>query len=360
MGKTNILNCTKMIKIGNCVIGDYCPNYIVAEIGSNFDGDIERAKLLVDIAQDCGADAVKFQSFKSEKIVSAEGFSNLKSGFQSHWDKPVYDVYQAAEFPRDWHQIIFDYCRKKDITFFSAPYDFEAVDLLDNMGVEAFKIGSGDITWLQLIDYVARKGKPIIIAAGASTLAEVDEAIAIIEKTGNDKIILLQCTTNYPSSFENAHLRAMAAMKNSFDVLVGISDHTPGSVVPLGSVALGGCMIEKHFTDNKAHPGPDHNFAMDPKDFREMVRDVRNLEKALGTSIKTLYSEESETVVLQRRCIRATRDLKVGEHILSDSIEVLRPAPVDSIPPKYMDILLGKTLNKDIPKGSHLRWCDIG
>ena len=275
----------RRVKIGKRWVGEGEPSYLIAEIGSNFDGSMARAKKLIDLAKDCGADCAKFQCFSTNKIISKEGFEGMRSAFQAKWKKPVHEVYRAAEFPRAWHKELFAYCGKAGLDFMSTPYDRAAVDEIDALGVPAHKIGSGDITWLEMIRYIARKKKPVILATGASTLAEVDEAVRTIRKAGNQQIILLQCVTNYPSHFEYANLRAMKAMGEIFNVPVGYSDHTPGSVVPLGAVALGGCLIEKHFTDDKKRRGPDHPFAMDGKDFKEMAQSVRLLEKADRKSV---------------------------------------------------------------------------
>jgi N-acetylneuraminate synthase len=345
----------KNIDIQGRMVGPDEPAYIIAEIGSNFDGDIERAKMLIDLAKNSGADAVKFQCFRADKIVSQEGFRNLKIGFQSNWDKSVYEVYKDAEFPREWNNELFSYADKRGIHFLSSPYDREAVDILDDLGVPIFKIGSGDITWHEILQYIAKKNKPIIIGSGASTIGEIDEALKVIRKENNN-IILLQCVTNYPSSFRYANIRAMQSLGKMFDVLVGYSDHTPGSIVPLGAVALGACVIEKHFTDDKSRSGPDHPFAMDKKDFKEMVTSIRKLEKALGSSKKDIYEEENETVILQRRCLRASKDISKGTVITEEMVDVLRPAPEYSLPPKYKAIILGKSLKLDIRKGEEFTW----
>jgi len=349
----------KNIKIGNREVGVGQPSYIIAEIGSNFDQDIKRAKKLIDLAKECGADAAKFQCFRAEKIVSQEGFEGLKEGFQGKWDKPVYQVYQDAEFPREWHEELYKYTTSKGLDFLSAPYDKEAVDILDNMGLPVLKIGSGDINWLEMVEYISAKGKPVILGTGASTLSEIDEAIRVIRSTGNNDIVLLQCITNYPSNFESANIRAMKSMGEMFDVLVGYSDHTPGNIVPLGAVSLGACMIEKHFTDDKKRKGPDHPFAMDGKDFKEMVDSIRILEKSLGSPTKDLYDEESLTVVLQRRCLRASCDILAGSEISQEMVDVLRPAPREALVPKYKNVIAGKKAKSTIKKGDVFTWKKI-
>ena len=349
----------KRIKIGDRWVGDGEQTYVIAEIGSNFDGRIERAKMLIALAKDCGADAVKFQCFTSDKIISKEGFDMLKMGFQAKWEKSVYEMYKNAEFPREWHDELFRYANKKGLHFLSSPYDKDAVDMLDDLGVSAFKIGSGDITWHDMLRYIAKKGRTIIIATGASTIAEIDETLKVVRSEGNNDIVLLQCVTNYPSQFKYSNIRAMKAMGDLFDVIVGYSDHTPGIIVPLGAVSLGACVIEKHFTDDKTRKGPDHPFAMDAKDFKEMVDSIRILERALGSPVKDLYEDEKETVILQRRCLRAAKDIPKGSRITEDMIDVLRPLAKDALEPKYKEIIIGREAKEDMKKGETFTWAKL-
>ncbi|HDS08622.1 MAG TPA: flagellar biosynthesis protein FlgA, partial [Firmicutes bacterium] len=209
-------------------IGEGAPVYIIAEIGSNFDRSLVKAKEMIDLAKSVGADVAKFQSFQAEKIVSAEGFKNLKISFQSKWKKSVFQVYRDAEFPRAWHKQIVDYCRKQKIDFMTAPYDHAAVDLMEELDLPLFKIGSGEIDNLDFLRYIAGKGKPILLSVGASSLGEIDRAVETIVKSGNDKLILMQCITNYPSPFEDANIRVLESLKSTFGFPVGYSDHTPG------------------------------------------------------------------------------------------------------------------------------------
>lgn len=342
----------KKIMIDGKPVGNGAPFYTIAEIGSNFDRSIDKAKRLVDLAIEAGADAVKFQSFKAESLVSDEGFKNLSiGGYQAEWKQSVTEVYKNAEFPTDWHQIIFDYCKEKNITFLSAPYDKEAVDLLDKMGMSVFKIGSGDITWLEMLDYIAKKGKPMIIATGASTVEEVENAVSTIKNAGNDQIILLQCVTNYPASFDNVNLKVLELFKEKFNCPVGYSDHTPGSTVAVGTVALGGCMIEKHFTDDKTLPGPDHGFAMDPVDFKQMVNDIRHMEKILGTKTKKIYPEEQEQYISMKRGLRASKDLHAGTTITRQDIELLRPCETETLKADKLNTIIGGKLKINMNKG---------
>ena len=347
-----MLNCSA-IKIADRWVGKGHPCYVIAEIGSNFDGSLDRAKQLIDLSLEVGADCAKFQSFLPEKIIARKGFE-AKVSFQAKWGKPVWEVYQGASFPRKWHRELAAYCKDRGIHFSSSPYDQEAVDLLVSLDAPFIKIGSGEITNLAFLQYVSQTMKPIILGTGASSLAEVAEAVDAIRSTGNDQLILLQCVTNYPSHFEHANIRAMKTMEYAFQCPVGYSDHTPGSVVPLASAALGGCVIEKHFTSDKTRPGPDHPFAMDAKDMREMVQSIRIMESALGSPSKTLYEEERETVVIQRRSLFTTCQIKKGTRLTEGMVEALRPAV--GILPKYLPVVLGKTVQRDLEEGEPITW----
>ena len=347
---------SKGFKVGTRAVGPGEPNFIIAEVGSNFDGKLDKAKRLVDLAIQCGADAVKFQSFQTEKIINVAAFASSEAGFQKQWKKPIAEVYRAAEFPREWHAEVSRYCQKKGIIFFSAPYDQEAVDLLDGLGVPAFKIGSGDVTFVQLVEYIARKGKPIFLGVGASTMEEIRDAVNVIRKH-HDRFLLMQCVTNYPSPFEDANVRAMQTLQREFNCPVGYSDHTPGSIVPVLSLALGGCAIEKHFTDDKNLPGPNHSFALDVPEFAQMVKDVRTAELALGSPEKKIYPSEEKTKIVQRRSIFAAKDIKNGAKITADMLTILRPW--HGLLPKFFDQVVGRAAKKDIKAGEAITWDNV-
>lgn len=349
----------RSIKIGTRTVGLDHPTFFIADIGANFDGDLEKAKRLAIAAKEAGADVVKFQSFLADRIVSGPSFATMKlQGVHGSWNKPIHDVFKEAEFPRVWHKKLFDYCNKIGVLFSSSPYDFESVDLLDRLGVDFFKIGSGEITWHEMLEYIARKNKPIILATGDSTLAEVDEAVRAIENTGNNKLIMLQCITNYPSKIESANLNVLKTYEVAFGTIVGYSDHSPGDLVPLTAVALGGRVIEKHFTLNKGDAGPDHPHSMEPHEFKAMVERVRLLEKALGSGRKEMVAEESETVIVQRRSLHVARDLKAGERLRAKDIIELRPAI--GIRPNDKPLVIGRTLRRARRRHEAIRWSDIG
>ena len=345
----------KEIKIGNEIIGDTHPTYFIAEIGANFDGSIEKAKHLIDAAKKAGADCAKFQTFSTPRIVSEGGFSHMQlKGVHGSWGRTVSEVFKDAEFPVAWHKEIADYCKVVGIDFSTSPYFKEAVDLCVDLDVPFIKIGSGDITWLEMLDYIARKGKPVMLATGDATMSEIDEAVRTIEATGNKDLVLMQCITNYPSKIESANVNVLKTYQSAFDVLTGYSDHAPGHVVALASVVIGGRVIEKHFTLNKTDKGPDHPHSMEPQEFRFMVDSIREVERAMGSTRKEVVAEEGETVYVQRRCLYAKQDLKKGHIMTSEDIDILRPAL--GIPPKFKPMIIGKECKEDIVKGQPLFW----
>lgn len=345
----------KEIRIGKKLIGIGHPTYLIAEIGANFDKNLDKAKRLVDAAKEAGADCAKFQTFCTPKIVSEGGFSRMKlKGVHGSWGRTVSEVFKDAEFPREWHQGISEYCSKVNIDFSTSPYDFEAVDLCEKLDVPFIKIGSGDITWLEMLEYIARKGKPMMLATGDATLSEIDEAVRTIEATGNKDLVLMQCITNYPSKIDSANVNVLKTYQSAFDILTGYSDHSQGPVVALASVVIGGCVIEKHFTLNKADKGPDHPHSMNPVEFKLMVDYVREIERAMGSTRKEVVEEESETVYVQRRCLYAKHNISAGKIIEADDIDVLRPAL--GIPPKYKNVIIGKVVKNNIEQGQPLYW----
>lgn len=339
------------------------PTYFIADIAANHDGNLEKAKELIELCKEAGAEAAKFQHFRAPHIVSDYGFKNLGSqqSHQASWKKSVYEVYEAASLNWEWTAELKKYSDRVGIHFFSSPYDAGAVDHLDPH-VPAYKIGSGDITFEQLLTYIAKKNKPVILAAGASTMEDVNRAVRWVREH-NPQVALLQCNTNYTGSDENLryiNLNVLKTFQEHYpDMVIGLSDHTHGHVTVLGAVALGARIIEKHFTDDNNRDGPDHGFSMNLASFREMVLRTRDLESALGNGIKRVEDNETQTVVLQRRCIRATRDLAAGHVLTMDDIESLRPAPLNSVLPYELPQLLGKKLLKSMERGQHFEWSSI-
>jgi len=346
---------SKEIKIGNKTIGENFPTYFIAEIGANFDKNIDKAKRLIDAAKAAGADCAKFQTFSTPKIVSEGGFSRMQlKGVHGSWGRTVSDVFKDAEFPVEWHKEISDYCKEVGIDFSTSPYYKEAVDLCLELDVPFIKIGSGEVTWLEMLKFIASKGKPVMLATGDATMSEIDEAVRAIESTGNKDLVLMQCITNYPSKIESANVNVLKTYQSAYNVITGYSDHAPGHVVALASVVIGGRVIEKHFTLNKKDSGPDHPHSMEPHEFKFMVDSIREVEKAMGSTRKEVVEEEGETVYVQRRCLYAKNNLKAGQIIKEDDIDVLRPAL--GILPKYKDVIIGKVCKCDIEAGQPLFW----
>jgi sialic acid synthase SpsE len=351
------------IEIGGQVIGDSEPTYFIADIAANHDGDLDRAVELIRLAADAGADAAKFQHFRAPKIVSRFGFeTGPQLSHQSKWERSVYEVYQSASIPWEWTSTLKAACDEAGIHFFSSPYDLEAVDMLDEY-VPAYKIGSGDITWIEALEHIARKGKPVLLATGASDLGDVQRAVSAILSITH-QLVLMQCNTNYTGSVENFRfvklevLRTFASMYPN--LVLGLSDHTPGHAAVLGAVALGARAIEKHFTDDRTREGPDHMFSLDPAGWRDMVDRTRELEYSLGDGNKIVEPNEADTVVIQRRCLRAARDLPAGTTLTAGDLEALRPAPRDAIFPYQESLAIGRKLIRDVPRGDYPKWTDLG
>ncbi len=348
------------LKIEQHLVGEAHPAYFVADISANHDGDLGRAKRLVELAKEAGADAAKFQNFRAPKIVSQRGFDTMgtQQAHQAKWKKSVFQVYTEASIPWEWTPVLKAHCDAVGIHYFSTPYDFETVDMLDQY-VSVFKIGSGDITWHEMLAKVASKQKPVLLACGASEIGEVQRAVEIIRSI-NPQLVLMQCNTNYTGSLENlkyVHLNVLRTFALLFpDLVLGLSDHTPGHATVLGAVALGARIIEKHFTDDTTREGPDHPFSMTPQTWRDMVDRTRELELALGSANKRVEANEDQTVVVQRRCLRAACPLKAGTIVTREMIDVLRPAPRDGIFPYDIERLLGKRLTQDLARGDYIKW----
>lgn len=352
------------LQIADRHVGDQHSTYFIADIAANHDGELDRAKQLIRLAAEAGAEAAKFQNFRAPEIVSDYGFSHMggQVSHQADWEQSVFEVYQSASIPFEWSAELGEACDQAGIHYFSSPYDFEAVDQLERY-FPAIKIGSGDITWLEIIERIASKGKPVLLATGASDLGDVQRAVDRILEI-NPQLVLMQCNTNYTASLENfnhVHLNVLKTYRAMYPQLVlGLSDHTHGHATVLGAVALGARVIEKHFTDDTGREGPDHPFSMDPASWREMVDRTRELERALGSPNKKVAGNERETAIIQRRCVRAARDIQAGEQLTREMIAMLRPAEVGAIAPYEVDQVIGTRALVDLPAGMGLRWNMLG
>jgi N-acetylneuraminate synthase len=351
------------IKIGQHTIGINHPTYFIADIAANHDGDLERAKLLIRLAKEAGAGAAKFQNFRAPQIVSDYGFRHMNSqvSHQATWEKSVVEVYADASIPFEWTPILKEECDKVGIDYFSSPYDFEAIDMLDPY-VPAYKAGSGEIDWIEALERMARFGKPVLVATGASTIGEVQRAVHAVLAI-NPQLVLMQCNTNYtasPENYDHIHLNVLKTYAAMFpDVILGLSDHTHGVATVLGAVTLGARVIERHFTDSNERIGPDHKFAMDPQDWATMVEETRLLERALGSADKHIAGNEKDTAVVQRRCLRTARKVEAGEVFTRQMIDVLRPATPGAIKPHLIEEVIGAKAAVDLPMGKELCWTDL-
>ena len=347
-------------QINKTMVGGSNPTYFIADIAANHDGDLERAKNLIRLAADSGADAAKFQNFEASTIVSDFGFKAL-SGNQSHqsgWKKSIFDVYQDASLPLKWTEELKNVSDKNGIDFFTAPYSIEMLPALSSF-VCAWKVGSGDITWDEHLEAMARYQKPMLLATGAAEIGEVESACETILAI-NDQLVLMQCNTNYTGSFDNIGfvcLNVLNSYRKMFpDVVLGLSDHTPGHVSVLGAVALGARVVEKHFTDDANRSGPDHKFSMTPEAWERMVLDTRWLEKSLGDDRKRVMENERETVIVQRRSLRTRHAVSKGTTLKEEMLIPLRPCPVDGIPPNRKDEVVDRPTNRDLLPGEHITW----
>ena len=351
------------MKILNKRISLNDPTYFIADIAASHDGSLDRALELINLCAEAGADAAKFQHFEAKTIVSDKGFKDLgnQTSHQASWKKTVFEVYEDASLPFEWTEKLMEEAKKVGIAFFTSPYSLELVDKVDPY-VCAYKIGSGDITWSEIIYKIAKKNKPCILASGASNFDEVKNAMDILN-TNNNEVCIMQCNTNYTASEDNFNYLNLNVLKKYSDSfpknILGLSDHTPGHTSVLGAVSLGARIIEKHFTDDNLRDGPDHLFSMNPVSWREMVLRTRELEASLGDGEKKVEDNESETQVLQQRSLRAMKNLMEGEVIKEEDIFPLRPCPLDAIKPFDISKIIGKKLLKDVLKEEYFTWDHI-
>lgn len=330
------------------------PVYIIAEAGVNHNGSVDMAFRLVDQAKHAGADCVKFQTFRAEKIVTA---ASPKANYQlevTDKSESQFDMLKKLELDRDAFARIKAHCEKVGIHFMSTPYNPEDAELLNGLDVDAFKIASGQLVELPFLKQVALYGKRMIVSTGMADMAEVKEAVEAIRSTGNQDLVVLQCNTDYPSRVEDVNIRAMLTMRDELKVRVGYSDHVPNNHACLAAVALGAEMIEKHFTLDNNLPGPDHSSSLEPEAFRQLVVGIRDIEKCLGDGIKRPSEREKMNTFGMRRSMVATRDLSAGTVLKLDDIGFKRPA--SGIAPKHLDELLGRTLIADVRADQSFTW----
>src|SRR4029079_1682290 len=314
-----------VVRIGDREVGGGAPVYVIAEAGSNHDRNLDQAKRLIDVAAEGGADAVKFQTFAADRIVAETTTRAKYLDDLLPPDKTMSDLFRELELPREWHAELFRHATDAGLDFLSTPVDVEGGDLLDDLGVKAFKVASYELWHLPLIREVASRGRPIICSTGMADLADVQDAVDTVAATGNDQLILLHCVVNYPPPFSDLNLRAIETLRQAFHVPVGYSDHSSGITAPIVATALGAAVVEKHYTLSRDLPGPDHRFAIEPDELSAMVRGIRDAQAALGSGIKRMAAAEADVDVTASRSLFAARDLAEGTVLSVDDIAVLRP-----------------------------------
>lgn len=349
------MNNIKNITIANREVGLGCEPFIIAEMSGNHNQDINRAVALVEAAASAGAHAIKFQTYTPDTMTL-----NISSGDfyisnpESLWSgRSLYDLYGEAYTPWEWHKELFAIARSRGLIPFSSPFDRTAVDFLEDLDVPCYKVASFESTDLPLIRYIASKGKPIIISTGMANISEIDESVREIRKHGCEDIILLKCTSTYPASPENTNILTIPSMKGAFNCQVGLSDHTMGTAVSVASVALGATVIEKHFTLSRADGGVDSTFSLEPDELKALVNDTKVAWQSLGDVHYGPVGDENKSLAF-RRSLYVVKDLLAGEVITEENVRAIRPG--FGLAPKYLDIVMGKKLKKDVKQGTALSW----
>jgi N-acetylneuraminate synthase/N,N'-diacetyllegionaminate synthase len=339
----------EQIRINNHGIGPGQPCYVIAEAGVNHNGSLQTARELILAASEAGADCVKFQTFRAQRLVSEAA---PKADYQLRATSPgesQMEMLRKLEMPEEWHAELMSLCADRDIDFISTPYSFEDVDFLDSIDIPAFKLASMHCAEPTFVSYVASKQRPIILSTGMATLAEIEAAVRAARDAGNEQLILLQCTTDYPSRVQDANLRVIPALAQQFNLPVGYSDHTQTADACIAAVALGACVIEKHFTLDRAMPGPDHAASFDAGEFRELVDSIRNAELALGSAAKVPSAVELQNARTMRRSLAARKALRAGETLTEAAVTFVRPA--SGISPSQITRYLGRKMARDVPAG---------
>jgi N-acetylneuraminate synthase len=343
-----------MIKIGNREIGPGRATYMIAELSANHNGSFQRAADLVRAARDCGADAVKLQTYTADTLTVRSDRPEFRISGATLWDgRSLHDLYAEAFTPWDWQPRLKALADELGLDLFSTPFDPTAVDFLEGMGVPAYKVASFELVDLPLIEKIAGTGKPVILSTGMATLAEIAEAVETVRHAGGAGLALLKCTSAYPAPPDEMNLRTIPHLADAFGVPVGLSDHTLGIAVPVAAVALGAAIIEKHFTLSRAEPGPDSTFSLEPHEFRAMVDGVRTAEKALGTVHYGLSGKDKASRIF-RRSLFVVRDVRAGEPFTEQNVRSIRPG--HGLPPKFLANVLARRAAHDLAKGTPLTW----
>ena len=345
---------SKTIKLDGKIVGGDQPCYIIAEVGSNHNRDFETAKKLIDVAKDCGCDAVKFQSYTADGLYSIHTPRISQMDGVSAPEETPYELIKRVEMPVEWHPKLKTYCDKVGITFCSTPFDESMVDILESVNTPFYKVASFEITHYPMLIKIAKTGKPVILSTGNSGLNDIELAVNVLEKNGCNDYALLHCISQYPAKHEDINLRCLNTLRTAFDCVVGFSDHTTDYISSALAVSLGASIIEKHITLDKKYYGPDHPFSLEPGELKLLVETVRNTELILGSSVKKVLKSEEENHRIGRRSITAAQDIKKGDTITAEKLVIKRPAL--GLHPKYLNTVIGKTAKIDIQKDKWLTW----
>lgn len=343
-----------MFKIGEKMISDNSPTYIIAEVGVNHNGNMEMAKELIDVAANAGADAVKFQTFKSEKLVSKLAQKAKYQTANTDKAESQYEMLKRLELSSKDFIELQKYCESKGIEFLSTPFDDDSAKFLNEIGVHAFKVGSGDLTNLPFLEKIAKYNTPILLSTGMGNFAEIEEALSVL---GGSEVALLHCTSNYPAPVEDVNLKVINTMSQAFNKIIGYSDHTEGDEITISSVVMGAKIIEKHFTLDRNLPGPDHKASITPEELEQLVASIRKVELSLGDGVKRCMPSEIDTKEVARKSIVANEKLQAGTILTEENLVIKRPGT--GIEPKYYSILLGKQIKKTVEEDHVITWDDV-
>jgi len=342
----------KQLSIAGRSIGQQHPCYIIAEAGINHNGDLKRALAMIDAAADSQADAVKFQSFKTLRLVTKDAPQADYQKRNTGSGESQFDMLRRCELSPDDHRVLIRHCQKRGISFLSTPFEEESTDLLDELEVSAFKISSGDVTNLPLLAHVASKKRPVVLSTGMCNLGEVEAAVEVLQQD-EVEFAILHCVSNYPTDPRDVNLRAMHTLRTAFRVPIGYSDHTLGTCVSVAAATLGACIVEKHFTLDRTLPGPDHAASLEPAELCSLVRDIRVVEDALGTGRKTAAASERNTAEVARKSLVAAKDIPAGTVLTEEHISIKRPGT--GLPPAMRNFIVNRTARNAIPAGALIR-----
>jgi N-acetylneuraminate synthase len=348
----------ELLDLNGRMVGPGHPPYIIAEIGSNHNGDMGLCRRLIDAANECGADAVKFQSWSRETLIGRAEYARNTSYVDTHRHfGSLEEMVGKYQFTPDQHLEIADYCKSAGITFLSSPFSPGEADLLESLNVPCFKVASMDINYIPFLEYIGGKGKSVLLSTGMATLGEIEQAVTCLQRSGSGPVTLLHCVSIYPPAYGDIHLRNIPSLQQAFDVPVGFSDHTIGSAIPLAAIALGACVIEKHFTLDKEMEGWDHWISADPAELRVIVEEGRNIYHALGSTVRTVSPPEMEKRVKFRRRAVLARGMKKGETITAAGLDFKRPG--NGINPDETAYVVGRKAVRDMQEGDELEWSDL-